>query len=203
MVSLGESQPPPPPSSSCSETHSISSISSSNKIQRSQGRSMRTIRSTIFQKDFSCSFPVSGNNVNSTNVTGISEILTDSVMDFRLAELATAAINNEKSCFETEELLDLSQAFSDFSSCSSDISGELQRLSCIPSPEALKGEAAGALLDQEPWLGFLQKGNLSSEIFDGISPENLEQAVKICLEGLESSSIDIKRSAAAKLTQRA
>ncbi|KAF5206500.1 U-box domain-containing protein [Thalictrum thalictroides] len=195
MVSIGDSQPPLPSPTSYSETHSSSSISSSNKIQRSQGRSMRTIRS-----NFSCSFPVPGNaNVNSTHVTGISEILTDSVMDFRLVELASAAMNNEKSCFETDEFRDLSQAFSDFSSCSSDISGELQRLSCIPSPEALKEEAEAALLDQEPWLGFLQKGNLSSEIFDGISPENLEQAVKICLEGLESSSIDIKRSAAAKL----
>ncbi|KAL5729746.1 hypothetical protein ACHQM5_002650 [Ranunculus cassubicifolius] len=181
MVSIEDSQPPCSPSL----FNSSSSISTS-KIQRSQGRSMRTIRSTLFQ--------------NTGNPTGISENLTDSVIDFRLEELATAVDTNKsshQSCSETLQFLDLSQAFSDYSGCSSDISGELQRLSCLPSAEDLRGDDSS--LDQEPWLGFLQKGNFSSEVFDGISPENLQQAVDICLQGLQSPSTDIKRSAAAKL----
>ncbi|KAL5729747.1 hypothetical protein ACHQM5_002650 [Ranunculus cassubicifolius] len=156
MVSIEDSQPPCSPSL----FNSSSSISTS-KIQRSQGRSMRTIRSTLFQ--------------NTGNPTGISENLTDSVIDFRLEELATAVDTNKsshQSCSETLQFLDLSQAFSDYSGCSSDISGELQRLSCLPSAEDLRGDDSS--LDQEPWLGFLQKG-------------------------LQSPSTDIKRSAAAKL----
>lgn len=133
---------------------------------------MRTIRSKIY----SCSGPVSEN-------------LTDSVIDFRLAELAAPPQS------ESSQLLDLSQAFSDFSSCSSDISGELQRLSCLPSPEDMDAAQGGGEAEQEPWVGFLQKGNFTSEIFDA----DLAPAVSMCLEGLQSSSTDIKRSAAAKL----
>lgn len=152
---------------------------------------MRTIRSNIFHKEYSCSGPVSEN-------------LTDSVIDFRLAELAAANNNpaQSQSCSEAQaQLLDLSQAFSDFSSCSSDISGELQRLSCLPSPEDIGVDQGGGEgeVDQEPWVGFLQKGNFTSEIFDTVSADNLAPAVNICLEGLQSSCTDIKRSAAAKL----
>lgn len=136
---------------------------------------MRTIRSNIFRKDYSGS---------------VSENLTDSVIDFRLAELAAANSKPQQSC---SELLDLSEAFSDFSSCSSDISGELQRLSCLPSDFQQEDE------EEQPWLGFLQKGNFTSEIFDSVSVDNLEPAVNICLEGLESPCTDVKRSAAAKL----
>ncbi|KAF9625167.1 hypothetical protein IFM89_020034 [Coptis chinensis] len=179
MVSIEQPQP-----QTQTQTQTPSSpTSSSSKLHRSRGRSMRTIRSNIFSTNdyYSYSFP---NNNNSA--TSISENLTDSIIDFRLAELA-AALNNNKpimqSCLDSE-FFDIS---SDFSACSSDISGELQRLACLPSPENendIREEVS--LLDIEPGFPY------SSEIFD-------ESAIKICVEGLESQSLDVKRSAAAKL----
>ncbi|KAF6171067.1 hypothetical protein GIB67_037356 [Kingdonia uniflora] len=183
-----------------------SSISSS-KIQRSQGRSMRTIRSNLYRTDQSCSFtlPV----IQTYTTDRITENLTDSMVDFRLTELATEYNNNnrhksKKSCSEVEDLLDLSQAFSDFSACSSDISGELQRLSCIPTSfddfdvNDDNGFSSGDR-ESESWLGFLKHENLSPESFESVSLENLDVVVKVCVDGLESDSLCVKRSAAARL----
>jgi hypothetical protein len=181
----------------------IYTTSSSTKINRNVGRSMRTRRSNIFQSESDDSF--SGPVV--VRSTCVSENLTDSVVDMRLGELALRTTKSVKSTSSSEDFLDLSQAFSDFSACSSDISGELQRLASIPpSTSALannniNGQSSqGDVADHaEPCLGFLQRENFSTEIIESISPEDLQPTVKICLDGLQSPSIAVKRSAAAKL----
>ncbi|VFQ84832.1 unnamed protein product [Cuscuta campestris] len=167
--------PPPPPSSA--------------KVHRSIGRSMRTIRSNFYRSGCSAS-EESGS---------VSENLTDSVVDMRLRELACEPAVKRSSCLE-EECLEISQAFSDFSACSSDISGELQRLATAdpvasPSPST----SAQPEPEPEPCLGFLQRETFSTEIIENISPEDLLPTVNLCVEGLKSSSVAVKRSAAAKL----
>ncbi|OVA03827.1 Armadillo [Macleaya cordata] len=177
---------------------STQNLCTSSRIQRPVGRSMRTIRSNLFQNDHSCSFhsQIAGDSGR------FSENLTESVVDFRLRELAL--VNNNKSLKPTSdsEFLDLSQAFSDFSACSSDISGELQRLACFPASEndLQNNEASNLEIDADPWFGFLQRENHhSADILESISTENLEQAVQICIEGLHSESVALKRSSAEKL----
>ncbi|KAJ4955819.1 hypothetical protein NE237_012602 [Protea cynaroides] len=56
---------------------------------------------------------------------------------------------------------------------SNDISGELQRFACLPSLDRVHNPDAVDLEPEpnseslmEPWLGFLQRENLSSEIVD-------------------------------------
>lgn len=166
----------------------------SSKSQRHIGRSMRTIRSNFFQDDNSstCSF--------TEKSTCLSENLTDSVVDLRLGELASRNTKSVKSSPAEEDLLDLSQAFSDFSACSSDISGELQRLATLPSPQKSDADGEEAPeLEPEPCMGFLQRESFSTEIIESISPEDLQPTVKICIDGLQSQSVAVKRSAAAKL----
>ncbi|KAI4296012.1 hypothetical protein L6164_036002 [Bauhinia variegata] len=178
--------------------YTTTSANSSSRIHRHIGRSMRTIRSNFYQDDHSCSFTASATEKS----TCFSENLTDSVIDMRLGELATKNNKTAKSSSTEEELLDLSQAFSDFSACSSDISGELQRLATLPSPEnVLKNEGGEAEPESElePCMGFLQRENFSTEIIESISPEDLQPTVKICIDGLQSPSAAVKRSAAAKL----
>lgn len=171
------------------------------KIHRHTGRSMRTIRSNVFQRneDDTCSFVVERSTCVSENLN-----LTDSGIDMRLSELALRKGKSAKSTSSSEEeireFLDLSQAFSDLSVCSSDISGELQRLATLPTSSSDKdnnGEANAA--EVEPCLGFLQRESFSTEIIESISPEDLQPTVKICVDGLKSPSIAVKRSAAAKL----
>ncbi|KAJ7946390.1 U-box domain-containing protein 4 [Quillaja saponaria] len=175
------------------------SSTSSSKIHRNIGRSMRTIRSNFFQDDHSCSFT----SATEKSVC-LSENLTDSVMDMRLGELAKRSNKSVKSSCSDLEFLDLSQAFSDFSACSSDISGELQRLANLPSLENVQKNDGGEGHQEqepepEPCVGFLQRENFSTEIIESISPEDLQPTVKICIDGLQSSSVAVKRSAAAKL----
>lgn len=165
---------------------------SSIKINRSLGRSMRTIRSTIFRSD--CS--------GSEHSGAISENLTDSVIDIRLGELAKKPqVNNKGSSSSDEDYLQLSQAFSDFSACSSDISGELQRLASVPPSDLALTQNPNAQTqpEPEPCLGFLEREKFSTEIIESISPEDLQPTVKLCVDSLNSSSVAVKRSAAAKL----
>ncbi|XVF28026.1 hypothetical protein REPUB_Repub14bG0159900 [Reevesia pubescens] len=179
--------------------YTAGSASTSRIHRHTTGRSMRTIRSNLYQSDnSSCSFTSSVPERSGF----VSENLTESVIDMRLGELASKSNSKSvKSESEHEDLLDISQAFSDFSACSSDISGELQRLACLPSPEnALVNESGnGAESEPEPCHGFLQRENFSTEIIESISPEDLQPTVKICIDGLQSPSIVVKRSAAAKL----
>ncbi|XP_010449783.1 PREDICTED: U-box domain-containing protein 4-like [Camelina sativa] len=180
-----------------------SSSPSAARLHRQAGRSMRTVRSNFYQSgDQSCSFVGSIGDKSEY----ASEFLSDSVIDMRLGELAlknSNSLNSTASSMKDEAFLDISQAFSDFSACSSDISGELQRLACLPSPDAAERNENGgdneAEQDPEPCLGFLQRENFSTEIIECISPEDLQPTVKLCIDGLRSSSVAIKRSAAAKL----
>ncbi|XP_065852831.1 U-box domain-containing protein 4 [Euphorbia lathyris] len=180
------------------------SSASTTKINRNVGRSMRTIRSNLYQSDNSgscCSFATA-----TDNSVYVSENLTESVMDMRLGELASRSLNTsdksgKSSANNGEDFLDISQAFSDFSACSSDISGELQRLACVPDLEnnsRNEGHESGEP-EPEPCLGFLQRENFSTEIIESISPEDLQPTVKICVDSLQSPSVAVKRSAAAKL----
>ncbi|MCE3050004.1 hypothetical protein HAX54_046277 [Datura stramonium] len=197
MVSLEDSQ-------SLAHSHSHNSVSSnahfgqtrplhtpppsSIKINRSMGRSMRTIRSTIFRTD--CLF---------LNIPArFPRTRTDSVIDLRLGELAKKPPVSKASSSE-EDFLELSQAFSDFSACSSDISGELQRLANVPPSDPVMTQNPNAQPEPEPCFGFLEREKFSTEIIESISPEDLQPTVKLCVDSLQSSSVAVKRSAAAKL----
>ncbi|CAA0815418.1 ARM repeat superfamily protein [Striga hermonthica] len=164
---------------------------SSARISRSMGRSMRTVRSNIFGAHDSG--PIVEKSPN------VSENLTDSVIDLRLGELASKSSRNSKSpsSSDLDGILDISTAFSDFSACSSDISGELQRLANLPVPGP--SEVASSVPEIEPCAGFLQRETFSTEIIEIISPEDLQPTVKLCVDGLQSPSVAVKRSAAAKL----
>ncbi|CAN1337144.1 U-box domain-containing protein 4 [Linum perenne] len=188
---------------------------STTKINRHIGRSMRTIRSNLSHcadDDNTCSSfstPVAAPHPQTSSSAFVSENLTDSVIDIRLGELAARNFFNTSgksgkspAAFTTAaalEFLDISQAFSDFSGCSSDISGEIRRLANLPSPGHAGDGAQADSTEQEPCLGFLQRENFSTEIIDSISPEDLQPAVKICVDALGSSSVTVKRSAAGKL----
>ncbi|OWM83283.1 U-box domain-containing protein 4-like [Punica granatum] len=183
---------------------------STTKIHRHAGRSMRTIRSNLYRSGQSCSF--TGGAPEKAESEFASENLSDSAVDLRLGELAArfedcAGGNSAKSpspAEEVQEFLELSRAFSEFSACSSDISGELQRLAGVASSDNVEGFECSALdrgpnAEAEPCIGFLQRDKFSTEIIESISPEDLQPTVKICVDGLQSSSVAVKRSAAAKL----
>ncbi|KAI5012370.1 hypothetical protein ZWY2020_024504 [Hordeum vulgare] len=102
---------------------------------RRPGCSMRSIRSALLHPD---SPPGPSSRLRAAADDGDSDIdnLTDSVIDFRLSELAAtagpahpAAVAKSSSAnAAATEMLDLSRDFSDYSSFNSDISGELERL---------------------------------------------------------------------------
>ncbi|XP_076913543.1 U-box domain-containing protein 14-like [Bidens hawaiensis] len=186
MVSVQESHTSyytPPPSSPAS---------SPSRFQKHLGRSMRTVRSNFYHSEYSttstCSnfYQSENNNINN---------LTDDVIDVHLQQLATANNKSTKSSASTastEEYLGISQIFSDFSACSSDISGELQRLACLPE-ETNDDEVSNESNEKSEPESF------STEIVESISPEDLQPTVKICIDSLSSNSVAVKRSAAAKL----
>ncbi|CBI33305.3 unnamed protein product, partial [Vitis vinifera] len=156
MVSLEESHSNSNVLASSRTLYNTSSTSSI-KIQRSLGRSMRTIRSNLYQTDRSCSF--------ADKSSCVSENLTDSVIDMRLGELASRSNKSAQSPSQDEEYLDLSHAFSDFSACSSDISGELQRLASLPpSEDVAKNESSDP--EPEPCLGTKPCALLNLSLID-------------------------------------
>nr|CAD1832495.1 unnamed protein product [Ananas comosus var. bracteatus] len=122
MVSLADSQLAASPAPRGSSPSSSSS-SSSPRAHRSLGRSMRTVRSKFVRADPYLPPPGS---------PAASEGLTDSAVDVRLRELAAAKSAEAEAAAAPEELLEISRGFSDYSSFSSDISGELERLASIP-----------------------------------------------------------------------
>ncbi|CAI9279959.1 U-box domain-containing protein 4 [Lactuca sativa] len=182
----------PPPSSAAS---------SPSRFQKHLGRSMRTVRSNFYQSDYtdSCSFA----STQQAPTSVVSENLTDSVIDVHLHQLATATGNNKfsksSSSTSSDDFLGLSQVFSDFSAYSSDISGELQRLACLPEDSNESDLNQEQNPEPEPCAGFLQRDSFSTEIIESISPEDLQPTVKICVDSLGSNSVALKRSAAAKL----
>ncbi|EHA8587725.1 U-box domain-containing protein 4 [Cocos nucifera] len=161
---------------------------------------MRTVRCNLYKDDRNFSLddaPAAGNSA------AVSENLTDSVVDFKLRELAvgigsSAAASKSASTEDATDLLDLSRDFSECSSFNSDISGELQRLaSIIPRSDAPQSSPSD--LDDLEVLGL---GLSSSEIVESASAvESLEPAVRACVERLESvaAPVEAKRAAAVKL----
>lgn len=151
---------------------------------------MRTVRSSFYQNP-DRTFP----GPAAHNSGAMSENLTDSVVDLRLGELA-ARSGGVESESPSESFLDFSQAFSDLSGCSSDISGELHRLA---STQSFNPDPDPDSEEPEPCPGFLERETFSTEIIESISPEDLQPTVKLCVDSLQSPSIAVKRSAAAKL----
>jgi hypothetical protein len=130
----------------------------------------------------------------------VSENLSDSAVDIRLGELASRSnVNSAKQSYTEEDFFEVSQVFSDYSAYSSDISGELQRLAIPPNSEEIQNESTESEIEPEPCLGFLQRESFSTEIIESISPEDLQPTVKMCVDGLQSPSVAVKRSAAAKI----
>ncbi|KAJ9556256.1 hypothetical protein OSB04_010870 [Centaurea solstitialis] len=77
-----------------------------------------------------------------------------------------------------------------FSAYSSDISGELQRLACLPEDS----NENDLNQEQKP-----ESESFSTKIVEVISPEDLQPTIKIYVDSLASTSVAVKRSAAAKL----
>ncbi|KAI3718616.1 hypothetical protein L6452_19495 [Arctium lappa] len=211
MVSVQESDDPnqgrfqmsrpyytPPPSSAAS---------SPSRFQKHLGRSMRTVRSNLYHSEYTdtCSFASTQQHPTTTTTSSSPSLLstqnlTDSVIDVHLQQLATATNNKlSKSSSSSDDFLGVSQVFSDFSAYSSDISGELQRLACLPEDSNENDSNQEQKTEPEPCFGFLQRENFSTEIIESISPEDLQPTVKICVDSLTSTSVAVKRSAAAKL----
>ncbi|PWA52761.1 Armadillo [Artemisia annua] len=164
----------PPPSSAAS---------SPSRFQKHLGRSMRTVRSNFHHSDYSNSYS-----------SVVTENLTDSVIDAHLQQLATPNKQSKSSLSSnntstSEELLGISQVFSDFSAYSSDISGELQRLAELPENNGNETDEQAQETDN----------SFANEVIENIEPEDLLPTVKICVDNLASDSVAVKRSSAAKL----
>ncbi|XP_075513774.1 uncharacterized protein LOC142548969 [Primulina tabacum] len=157
---------------------------SSARISRSLGRSMRTVRSKIFQSD--STDPISGKSGS------VSDECNGTVIDKGPTEFGIeSSATSETSCssFDLDEFLGMSGAYSDLF-CSSDISAELQRLASVP-------EAADPGIDSEPepCSEFL----FYSEIVASVATEFFRPTVRTCVDELQSTSPVVKRSAAGKL----
>ncbi|XP_042377025.1 U-box domain-containing protein 4-like [Zingiber officinale] len=172
-----------------------SSSPSRSRIQRSLGRSMRTVRSNLFRND-----PPPGAPPPSRSAA-VSENLTDSVVDFQLQQLAIGPLrpsDAKSAIFSAEtvsEILELSQGLSDCSSFDSDISGELQRLACVTPSEAPPSHAAPS--DSEAFQYVFALSSSSLEVLESATVESIEPATRACVEGLGASSPEVKRAAAA------
>ncbi|KAF3782912.1 U-box domain-containing protein 4 [Nymphaea thermarum] len=117
----------------------------------------------------------------------------------------TLLVASPSSFRDAHDFLDLSQAFSDFSACSSDISGELQRLASIPpgSDEADR-ESAASPEELELGLGFAEQPPEDEEeeilgFLESMDAEELEPTIRIFISALGSPSASAKRSAAGKI----
>ncbi|OAY85935.1 U-box domain-containing protein 4 [Ananas comosus] len=181
MVSLTDTQ--------ISASQSQSPCASSVRIQRLLGRSMRTVRSNLFKNA-----PVRA--LDPPEPSGaVSEELTDSFVDVRLRELAAAGPSSAAGK-AARDLLELSGEFSDYSSFSSDISGELERLAGAAPRSDGEFAAASALLLRRPELEEPPR----SEALDWYPVERLEPVVRACVERLRASEpAEARREAAARL----
>ncbi|XP_042396381.1 U-box domain-containing protein 4-like [Zingiber officinale] len=127
----------------------------------------------------------------------VSENLTDSLVDFKLRELASVGAGPSRSANSSakhEELLEISRGFSDCSSFGSDISDELQRLASFSISEVPRSIVASNV------EGFEESGlSTSSESLEYASVEGVEPVVRACVERLRSVSVEAKREAAARI----
>ncbi|MFS8000297.1 putative armadillo-like helical protein [Helianthus anomalus] len=175
----------PPPSSAAS---------SPSSFQKHLGRSMRTVRSSFSHSGYtnnSCSsFAASAEQEQTLPPSVELDNVTDSFIDTHLQQLATAKLSNSSSSVTSSDgYYGLSQVFSDFSACSSDISGELQRLaSTSEEVKKLTETDRKNLQEPEPCLGFLQRENFSTEIIENISPEDLQPTISNCQNSVASEN---------------
>ncbi|GFZ03284.1 ARM repeat superfamily protein [Actinidia rufa] len=133
--------------------YSLSSVSSS-KIQRSLGRSMRTIRSNLYQTDHSCSF------------TGSIARNRPSVSTRRVAATSPASYRGSP-VFQRRRIR------------------RIRTQSPSPSPSRVRGFSTARASRRR--LSRAYRRRIFSRRF------------KICIDGLQSPSVAVKRSAAAKL----
>ncbi|KAI3511026.1 hypothetical protein L1887_18167 [Cichorium endivia] len=138
------------------------------------GRSMRTIRSNFYQSDYSsgCSFVFADARLNDEN-------LTDSIIDVRLQELATASGSNRKSSSQSPSHVDriISHPSKSPSVTSSDSSLNEQRES-LPSASSVRPKSPS--FASWPPICFLQP-LFPVKIATGLNPK------KSCVGGLRSS----------------
>ncbi|XP_020580165.1 U-box domain-containing protein 4-like [Phalaenopsis equestris] len=130
----------------------------------------------------------------------MSEKLTDSMVDIKFQEFASdymscSAIHHWPD--PSTDLLELSGDFSDSSSFSYDISGEIQRLASFFDGEVSNSDEERG--GNELGLGFLS--SVSDEILESGSPAIVKPLVRSCVETLGTSfaSLDAKRAAAGNL----
>ncbi|KAM0871588.1 hypothetical protein ACQ4PT_039288 [Festuca glaucescens] len=171
---------------------------------RRPGHSMRTIRSALLHPD-SPPGPASRPRAADTEEADSDmENLTDSVIDFRLSELAAtagpahpAAVAKSSSAnAAATDMLGLSRDFSDYSSFNSDISGELERLAAAESATPGRSDAP------DPGAGAVDLNDLESmDLSEAASPlDRVEPFVLACVRALgPDAAPDARRAAAARI----
>eukprot|EP00253_Pinus_taeda_P004337 PITA_04337 len=218
------------------------SQSDSNSLGRPVPRSMRTFRSRfdegggkaravesrVFSGPIDKNLQAEGwfsgeGETDKNNNSGFLALENSSSFPMRLSNASSATSSGDvslgpSSSYLADEVnsLGFSLAFSDLSSYSSDISGELQRLATITSPPPVCPPKETA--SQAKWIGrFVKSRHLEehgqSRSARHVSPllktavatsgtletENLEIIFKSLVEDLESTSTELQRNAAAQL----
>eukprot|EP01018_Ginkgo_biloba_P006898 Gb_12143 [translate_table: standard] len=214
-------------SNSCPNMQSNLRRNETRSLQRPAGRSMRTFRSKLFDvsEDGAVQTRVTSDtaNVKKKPYCSVEQEILEKAIDGKNAE-------DDGGDDATGTLFfDLSQAFSDFSAYSSDISGELLRLATATSSASVYNNNSNnnnnSNVPKEPvsqaqWVGrFVKSRHAEGEeqsqsqsnpqvssttrsgiISDSLEPEKLEIVVKALVEDLEpGTSIESQRNAAAEL----
>ncbi|KAJ1428670.1 Armadillo-type fold [Sesbania bispinosa] len=145
----------------------------SSKTQRHIGRSMRTIRSNFFQDDNSRPAP------SPRNPRVYRKTLPTPSSTSASSTSLLGTINPSSPPAPPRRTSSISP-----------------RPSAISPPAAATSPASCSV-----WRACLRRNteNFSTEIIESISPEDLQPTVKLCIDGLQSPSVAVKRSAAAKL----
>lgn len=229
-------------SSSLPSMQSLLRRSEANKPQRPVPRSMRTFRSKLNDRSEIGAIGISVSSGPVENWKGQSSSVQDGkIMDKKIMEKAMDCAGN-KSKYDDEQDADdsddvsgletssfaLSQAFSDYSACSSDISGELLRLATASSSPAYNHNNSGnnnndllkGPLSQAQWMSKLAKSRqfeeernqsnphasssttkaTSESKNELLEPEELAVVVKALVDELgPGNSKNLQRNAAAEL----
>lgn len=233
-------------SSSLPNVQSIVRRSEVNKSQRPVPRSMRTFRSKRYMYDRN-EIGAIGISVSSGSLENwkgqSSNVQEGKTTDKKIMEKASdCAVKNNKSSHDDEQQeedsddvfvletssFDLSQAFSDYSSCSSDISGELLRLATVSSSPVYNHNRSSNTnnnllkepVSQAQWMSKLAKSRqfgeeriqsnpqtsspttkTTAEIKNEVlEPEELNAVIKALVDDLGSgNSKNLQRDAAAEL----
>lgn len=231
-------------SGSLPNMQSVLKRSEAIKPQRPVPRSMRTFRSKLNDRSEIGAIGISVLSGPVENLNGQSSSVQEGkIMDTKIMETAIdCAVKSNKSKYDDEQdaddsddisgletsSFDLSQAFSDYSACSSDISGELLRLATASSSPAYNHNNSGdnnnvflkVPVSQAQWMNKLAKSRQSGEERSQsnphasspttkatsesknelLEPEELEVVVKVLVDELgPGNSRNLQRNAAAEL----